>query len=765
MMHIQAGPNASRLIGYIEHKLYSKDAENFLKYEIPWWLAQLGMIEEPVPFKADIMERFKQVILKLVLGSIKDSEFTEVTIRHIINGLRKMGIRWHELNIIENSLNQTITEHKFSFPDIDSLIYDLQIDLEMKNGFTIESLNIIADFSSHMYPAINLSKLLNAHKVTILHEMFKCIQNEKISELLIEVIQGLRKMGIDWPELKVIENSVNTDLQLAKNLNEDDSTAFPTVYSLFKLATGKEIHGYFKPELDRCKSEILKYLSQLPKFYNKKQEFIEALIWYGIVWPELKDVVEPNKEEIIKHLLKIMKLNNKIHHLVSDDIDLFHKIGITWPELTIIENSIEVQRKENLRENDEEDLSTMYFKDANFIFNLVTDKNLSSRVESDLESHKNEIIQYFQNIPEDNWVGSVIIRYVQIITALIWFECNWPELKEVIKSHKKVIIKRILYMIKSGAWDYASILNKIKDLQLIDLNWPELRIMANSLKEKRKQLDEATGDNEKAVFLYKIRTLFNRVLNVKIVYPTKTPLEQYKSKIITYFQKMPADDWQHATLLISNIRTFAALCYFGCNWPELTVLIENHKSIIIKTLLIMITSDEWSNCEMQRELTFFDYANIKWPELDVIQKSISSQNIVNEGSEDIISLKYALSKGMYYKLSYMLKPKADPEIVKILDEFETEIQTYIQTNFYDGYYLNMFELMCTLLIVGVTWPWIEATLSVNKSTFIKKFLELVKEEQVRDVANFLEYAKKAKINWPELNIIERSNNLNIGHVK
>ena len=107
--------------------------------------------------------------------------------------------------------------------------------------------------------------------------------------------------------------------------------------------------GQIKTTLGKFKKPILNYLNivlhkqsnhyeELPKWF----EIILLLIDNGrVAWPELNTIVEAQKANIIKILLKALKesdfgsVNYTLEHLT--------KMKINWPELAVIRNSLEAE--------------------------------------------------------------------------------------------------------------------------------------------------------------------------------------------------------------------------------------------------------------------------------------------------------------------------------------------------------------------------------------------------------------------------------------
>lgn len=79
--------------------------------DMAWYLSRIGRTDRPLPYKPGewTLRMNKDGILKVVLSAIRNAdagEFDDDDLRDMLRALRKMGIKWTELDTIERSLDQ-----------------------------------------------------------------------------------------------------------------------------------------------------------------------------------------------------------------------------------------------------------------------------------------------------------------------------------------------------------------------------------------------------------------------------------------------------------------------------------------------------------------------------------------------------------------------------------------------------------------------------------------------------------------------------------
>lgn len=125
-------------------------------------------------------------------------------------------------------------------------------------------------------------------------------------------------------------------------------------------------------------------------------------------------------------------------------------------------------------------------------------------------------------------------------------------------------------------------------------------------------------------------------------------------------------------------------------------------------------------------------------------------------SEDAEKLSIFFSR-RYYDIGILTcksSIRKNPEIKMVLDEHEHEIKDFLSSEIQFKSHI-IFSILCKLRTIGITWPWVNEMLLTEKSTFIKKLLSMFKEDEQYLLNQILYNARKAKLNWPELNVIQK----------
>ena len=98
----------------------------------------------------------------------------------------------------------------------------------------------------------------------------------------------------------------------------------------------------------------------------------------------------------------------------------------------------------------------------------------------------------------------------------------------------------------------------------------------------------------------------------------------------------------------------------------------------------------------------------------------------------------------------------DSDLETVLNVNQSKIRTSIRNSVNSDdcdEICEAFEELCKLRTMRVKWTWITQILEDNKSKFIKNFLKMIKLDQIFHVQLELNDAKRAHIDWKELEII------------
>ena len=320
-----------------------------------------------------VIEKSKSDIIQDLLNELKDSGvgmhgYTEYWVIRCINDLRLVGIKWPELNVIEKSvlhdLETTTLREELSGPEIEDDIYDnvqSVVDSLQDNDYSDGRYSLLWDCLSHLgeyyedIPEVkfpNIGILLGEHKAGILKKLLTTTMKHGMDGNLVKHrILALRKLGAKWPELTVIEKSIQHDIEHStKSLDESNVTVF-----------NDRIHN----DINKMKKFINSNKSdQRFAIRNVLVTLLMLLVNYQIKYDdsiELQEFLESNKHTIVKFLLDCI-----IHPIIEPftvrnicrELKMF---GVDWAELDVIQKSTthDINNKPSLAEDNREKITCM----------------------------------------------------------------------------------------------------------------------------------------------------------------------------------------------------------------------------------------------------------------------------------------------------------------------------------------------------------------------------------------------------------------------
>ena len=158
----------------------------------------------------------------------------------------------------------------------------------------------------------NLSTLFNQHKTEILKEILMVIKDPDLlgveQEDLEGIVDSLKLLGIRWPEIAIIEKSLNIP---SKPLDESDR---------YHVAN------------------IKKYISSWPAI-EAVCEIANRLNYGQVELEEIKPVVEQHKTLLITGILNAIREGDTGDAMYAVNI-LTSLIDVDWPDLKVIQKSL-----------------------------------------------------------------------------------------------------------------------------------------------------------------------------------------------------------------------------------------------------------------------------------------------------------------------------------------------------------------------------------------------------------------------------------------
>ena len=199
--------------------------------------------KQVIPIVVPIVEKAKPLIIKDILEELQSagtdmhghSYYVSEWAKARIADLRRIGIDWPELRVIEKSvlhdLKTTTIREELVGDEIQGDIYDnVQsiVDSLQDNDYSEDRYSLLWDCLTHLgdyyedMPKVkfpNIAILLGEHKSEILKKILTTTMNHGAEGNLVKHrILALRKLGAKWPEFDTIERSIAHDAQ--KTLDE-----------------------------------------------------------------------------------------------------------------------------------------------------------------------------------------------------------------------------------------------------------------------------------------------------------------------------------------------------------------------------------------------------------------------------------------------------------------------------------------------------------------------------------------------------------------
>lgn len=228
-----------------------------------------------------------------------------------------------------------------------------------------------------------IKDLLDENKDAVIKYVLKLMashQTHHKENYLEDVVGMLRKLGIDWAELAVIEKSIAADMN--ENFADGKGPGRPgdsrrhgipkhaTLAQLDRISKGSGRKAQLarwqanmrrgrKKSVNEQKSNDhwIRYSKTL-KDYLSRDDILDilgdlnaAVEDYGLTArPDITYAIEHNKDNIMRWMLSLMKTRpvDTADRLLSPSLRAFSKLGISWPELQVIKNSISADLRETI---------------------------------------------------------------------------------------------------------------------------------------------------------------------------------------------------------------------------------------------------------------------------------------------------------------------------------------------------------------------------------------------------------------------------------
>ncbi len=356
----------------------------------------------------EILPKHKHGIMKRILRFIKiyDQDEVDQFVPKMVAALRHFGVDWPDLDIVEksikaDSLKETDVRGEFVRYLIagidDSLEYgtvkgalgdlhNLKERPEWPNVKT-EVLGILAEHKGKILAYLHdpISSIFLRHLCTLLDagvdwsEMQIVLSTRKkdIVRWLLDaskkqhtayvkkVTDELIALNVNWPELGIILKSANAELNRPTELDEGDmsSSELDDLMRIEQNFNANQIY-YALLLIDKNDFNVVKH-PDIGYLLNDQQANIREFMLHrlerkdvfefiriadmikstriGWTWPT--ELIEQKKPEVVKLLLSLVLNPYAESELVLDLSWMIGKLGIEWPELSIIEKSVRSDSK------------------------------------------------------------------------------------------------------------------------------------------------------------------------------------------------------------------------------------------------------------------------------------------------------------------------------------------------------------------------------------------------------------------------------------
>lgn len=196
--------------------------------EAMWSLIMMGRFDAPISADIDTIriDRNKEFILRAMLKALANKmdmglHVADFEQREMLAGARKLGLDWPELDTMERSLradrqvDESNDEHDEYLGQL--MMYLKSYLLDRRYGAMFEVIQEIAAMDGVPH---DLKPLLDSNKHGILKRMLEFIKHATSGRYVspemagfdaLSTLDGLRNLGVDWPELKHVRRSLRAD--------------------------------------------------------------------------------------------------------------------------------------------------------------------------------------------------------------------------------------------------------------------------------------------------------------------------------------------------------------------------------------------------------------------------------------------------------------------------------------------------------------------------------------------------------------------------
>lgn len=441
----------------------------------------------------------------------------------------------------------------------------------------------------------------DTHKQEVVRYMLRTISEmpgEFADELDLEMmLRGARLIGLDWPELDVMQRSVSSEMN--KRMELDEATNKRYLDKLAKLLD----------DPDRPSWWTANDFEDLLKRRNAGQRLPKH---------DQKELLERLKDNMVRWMLRTMRTGdmNDVRHMTWT----LRSYGIAWPELITVERSLNAADKSRPK-LDEDDDEGLYGKEWR-----------------DMLEFKEHLANLRDELKGNNPVELVIclqeMGYLEFETVLS------DRVMSEIRENKDKIIRSLLECLKTGEVRRIGLTKAIQALNNVGINWPELDVIWKSIHADmaRKPVTEAERSDRAKQLLRDMDWMLKqnipnghyRAISTVILNldwggfgdrDIGHLLSKHRKPIIKMLQGFLNGDQSTVQSALDNIKVMVA---HGVDWPELYDIIEREKDTVMYWVLHEIAHDHIADGLLPNLYEDLIKIGINWPEFDIIKRSFNA---------------------------------------------------------------------------------------------------------------------------------------------
>ena len=304
-------------------------------------IKKLIHIDAEWPELKEMVTKYKFAIIKKLLEMLKGDYRTAVD---PINTLTAMGMGWRELAIMQQSIDsrQSQLRESYRLDDHEMAQYKADVLSDIYGKHYIAVLDAVPDITRYenIGNIARITHALEEHKHGIMRallEMIKLGSSNNLSLYGPALLNGFAKLGITWPDLDIIKTSIAKTPPKELSENRDHAKQIADEYR------DGIVIGVHRNDMDLLFQSLAEFS------WTDPQDLDDVT--------DLTTLMNHHKQRIMKGIRDYMlELDSDgICYIMPQILDGLKIAGITWPDLAVLEQSIDLIQKEKEDNDDLED--------------------------------------------------------------------------------------------------------------------------------------------------------------------------------------------------------------------------------------------------------------------------------------------------------------------------------------------------------------------------------------------------------------------------